>query len=247
MQTTANYGLKKPDGTDVVDIQDFNDNADVIDLALKQAMDAAGAIGSHAATHRPGGSDPIPTAAPSGGLGTANAAGSSTSLARADHTHLAFDSINPVVNGTASAGSAVTAARRDHVHPTDTTRAPLASPALTGTPTAPTPSISDSTTKIATTEFVKSQGYQISTGTVANADKLTTARTFFLTGNVTGSTTFDGSNNVSITATVKDDSHNHVISNVDNLQTTLDGKISGIIGTSAPISPATNLIWIDTN
>ena len=31
MQTTANYGLKKPEGTDVVDIQNFNDNADIID------------------------------------------------------------------------------------------------------------------------------------------------------------------------------------------------------------------------
>lgn len=157
MQTTANYGLKKPDGTDVVDIQDFNDNADVIDLALKQAMDAAGAIGSHAATHRPGGSDAIPTAAPSGGLGTANGVGVSASLARADHTHLAFDSTNPVANGTASAGSAATAARRDHVHPTDTTRAPLASPVLTGTPTAPTAAADTSTTQIATTAFVTGQ------------------------------------------------------------------------------------------
>ncbi|EHQ92124.1 tail fiber protein [Desulfosporosinus youngiae] len=157
MQTTANYGLKKPDGTDIVNIQDFNDNVDVIDQKLKQAMDAAGEIGSHADTHRPGGSDPIPTAAPSGGLGTANAAGSSTSLARADHAHLAFDSTNPVANGTASAGSAATAARRDHVHPTDTTRAPLASPALTGTPTAPTAAADTSTTQIATTAFVTGQ------------------------------------------------------------------------------------------
>lgn len=38
-------------------------------------------------------------------------------------------------------------------------RAPLASPALTGTPTAPTPVSTDNTTKIATTAFVKAQGY----------------------------------------------------------------------------------------
>lgn len=36
MQTTANYALKKPDGTDVVDIQNFNDNADIIDSELKK-------------------------------------------------------------------------------------------------------------------------------------------------------------------------------------------------------------------
>jgi hypothetical protein len=39
------------------------------------------------------------------------------------------------------------------------TYAPLASPALTGTPTAPTPATADNTTKIATTAFVKAQGY----------------------------------------------------------------------------------------
>ncbi|CUU46998.1 hypothetical protein [Clostridium beijerinckii] len=36
MLTTTNYRLKKPEGTDVVDIQNFNDNADIIDQALKK-------------------------------------------------------------------------------------------------------------------------------------------------------------------------------------------------------------------
>ncbi|WP_238915106.1 hypothetical protein [Clostridium sp. YIM B02555] len=35
MQLTNNYKLKKPDGTDVVNIDDFNSNADIIDNALK--------------------------------------------------------------------------------------------------------------------------------------------------------------------------------------------------------------------
>ncbi|MFT8350072.1 hypothetical protein [Clostridium saccharoperbutylacetonicum] len=35
MQLTSNYKLKKPDGTDVVNIDDFNSNADIIDNALK--------------------------------------------------------------------------------------------------------------------------------------------------------------------------------------------------------------------
>ncbi len=42
--------------------------------------------------------------------------------------------------------------------------APLASPALTGTPTAPTPSAADDSTKLATTAYVKSQGYVTSSG-----------------------------------------------------------------------------------
>jgi hypothetical protein len=38
-------------------------------------------------------------------------------------------------------------------------KAPLASPALTGTPTAPTPSTADNSTKLATTAYVQAQGY----------------------------------------------------------------------------------------
>lgn len=63
------------------------------------------------------------------------------------------------------------------------------------------------------------------TSAVATATKLATARTISLTGDVTGSASFDGSANAVITATVADDSHNHTIANVDNLQTTLDGKV----------------------
>lgn len=61
-------------------------------------------------------------------------------------------------------------------------------------------------------------------GNAGTATKLSTARTISLTGDVSGSASFDGSANVSITATVADDSHNHVISNVDGLQTALNGK-----------------------
>ena len=64
-------------------------------------------------------------------------------------------------------------------------------------------------------------------GISANAvssSKWATARTISLTGDVTGSTSMDGTGNVSITATVGDDSHNHIISNIDGLQSALDGK-----------------------
>lgn len=46
-----------------------------------------------------------------------------------------------------------------------------------------------------------------------------------LTGDVTGSGTMTNLGNATITATVADDSHNHVIANVDGLQTALDGKV----------------------
>ena len=59
-------------------------------------------------------------------------------------------------------------------------------------------------------------------GNAGTATKLATARTLALSGDVTGSATFDGSANSTITATVADNSHNHTIANVTNLQTTLD-------------------------
>lgn len=48
--------------------------------------------------------------------------------------------------------------------------------------------------------------------------------TITLAGDVTGSATMTNLGNVSITTTVGDDTHNHVIANVDGLQTALDGK-----------------------
>ena len=62
------------------------------------------------------------------------------------------------------------------------------------------------------------------TGNADTATALETARTIQLSGDVTGSATFDGTANVTITAAVQDDSHAHVISNVDGLQAALDGK-----------------------
>lgn len=61
---------------------------------------------------------------------------------------------------------------------------------------------------------------------VLSATKWTTARTISLTGDVTGSTSIDGSGNVSITATVADDSHSHIIDNVDGLQAALNSKVT---------------------
>jgi hypothetical protein len=60
--------------------------------------------------------------------------------------------------------------------------------------------------------------------TLANA-RLGANATITLSGDVTGSGTFSA-NAVSIEVTVTDDSHNHVISNVDGLQAELDAKMS---------------------
>lgn len=44
MKRTSNYGLYKPEGTDPVDISNFNDNADIIDEQLKKAIDSSGEV-----------------------------------------------------------------------------------------------------------------------------------------------------------------------------------------------------------
>lgn len=65
-------------------------------------------------------------------------------------------SATPLVDATpAVVGTSTRFARGDHVHPTDTSRAPLASPTFTGTPAAPTAALDTNTTQLATTAFVQ--------------------------------------------------------------------------------------------
>jgi len=71
----------------------------------------------------------------------------------------------PLMDGVGAAGASVQASRADHVHPTDTSRAPLASPAFTGNPTAPTPALGDNDTSIATTAFVLANATTVSNAT----------------------------------------------------------------------------------
>jgi hypothetical protein len=82
--------------------------------------------------------------------------------------------VAPIMDSVAAVGTTTKYAREDHVHPSDTSRAPLASPALTGTPTAPTATAGTSTTQIATTAFVQTAGatgsvrYDIAQGLTAS-------------------------------------------------------------------------------
>ena len=64
------------------------------------------------------------------------------------------------------------------------------------------------------------------TGNASTATKLATPRNIALGGDLSGSADFDGIADITITATVADDSHNHIISNIDGLQTALDGKLA---------------------
>lgn len=77
-------------------------------------------------------------------------------------------------------------------------------------------------------------------GNAGTATSLATARTISLSGDVSGSVSFDGSGNVDIVSTVADDSHAHIISNVDGLQTALDAKapLASPALTGTPTAPS---------
>jgi len=61
-------------------------------------------------------------------------------------------------------------------------------------------------------------------GIATEAGKLSVARKISLSGDASGNVSFDGSADVTLSVTVADDSHNHIISNIDGLQSALDSK-----------------------
>jgi hypothetical protein len=123
-----------------------------------------------------------------------------------------YATASPLMDGTAAVGVSAKVAREDHKHPTDTSRAASSHTHGGGDITSAVANATNATTAASCS------------GNAATATKLKTARTISLTGDVTGSASFDGSANASIVATVADDSHNHTIANVDGLQPALNGK-----------------------
>ena len=62
------------------------------------------------------------------------------------------------------------------------------------------------------------------TGNASTASKIQTAITLSVSGDASGSVSFDGSADADIALTIADDSHDHTITNVDGLQAALDAK-----------------------
>jgi hypothetical protein len=115
-------------------------------------------------------------------------------------------------------------------------KASLASPSFTGVPTAPTAPVNTSTTQLATTAFVNNEIANDAPGktgagasgtwpisisgnadTANTATALATSRTISLTGDVSGSASFNGTANASITTAVANDSHTHTSATVTDL------------------------------
>lgn len=90
----------------------------------------------------------------SGSVSLSATTGTDTITITGTNTTYAASTSSPLMDGTAAVGTSTSYARGDHRHPTDTSRAPLASPQFTGTPGAPTAAAGTASTQIATTAFV---------------------------------------------------------------------------------------------
>ena len=88
---------------------------------------------------------------------------------------------------------------------------------------------------ITLTGAVTGSGTMTNLGNVSIATTATADPTLTLEGDVTGSATFTNLGNATLTAVVADDSHNHIISNVDGLQTALDAKLASSSYTAADV------------
>jgi microcystin-dependent protein len=194
MQQTPNLGLNKPEGTDVVDIEDLNVNADILDAKLGASGHShngtagngpkitATGLADEAATDAVIGYRTITdTAAPTSNTGSlttllgclANMVKSITGKS----TWRTFPAINlqTIYNLFGISG---------HSHNGTAGQGPkIAYTNITGTPTS----------------LPANGGTSAScSGNAATATKLATARTIALTGVVTGSGSFDGSGNLNI-------------------------------------------------
>ena len=127
-------------------------------------------------------------------------------------------------------------------------KAPLASPALTGTPTAPTQAQGNNSTRLATTAYVDTLG----------ATKAASAHTHAISEVTSLQTTLDGKAALSHTHTASQISDSTtagraVLTAADaaTQRTSLGLGTASLrniaVGTTAPASPAVNDLWVDTN
>src|SRR5271157_5118161 len=114
------------------------------------------------------------------------------------HTIPAASSTTPAMDGAAAIGSSATYALADHVHPSDTARAPLASPAFTGNPTAPTQSAGNNSTRLATTAYLDTKlGSANGIAMLDSGGKLTSSQ---IPSSLVGAVVYQGTWNASTNA-----------------------------------------------
>ena len=110
----------------------------------------------------------------------------------------------------------------------------------------PTQVSTDNSTNAASTAFVKSQGYLITTDNIATASKLSTSRTFTFNGDISGSGSFDGSANVTIGLTLPNiitaGTYTKITYNAKGLPT----GVSTLLASDIPTLTATKISDFDT-
>lgn len=156
-----------------------------------------------------------------------------------DHgTHVSYSTTAPVMDGTASAGSASTVARSDHKHPTDTSRA---------SKTEFDTHNSDTTKHITSTErtnwgaaYTHSQAAHAPSNAQANVIES-------IKVNGTAQTVTSKSVNITVPTKASDigaaaSSHSHAISDITDLQTTLNNAANAISTNTSSISAHTGRI-----
>ena len=100
---------------------------------------------------------------------------------------------------------------------------------------------------------VNTAGNQNTSGNAATATKWATARTITLGGDLTGSVSIDGSANVTLTAAVVDDSHNHVTGDIDGLAEYIADTVGAMVtsntesGISVTYDDADNTLDFNVN
>jgi len=97
MQNTKNYGLKKPESTDFYNIDDFNENADIIDTELKELEDGK-AEKTHTHTKEQVGLENVPNVTTNNQTPTYTMASSNTTLSSGEKLSTAFGKIAKAVN-----------------------------------------------------------------------------------------------------------------------------------------------------
>ncbi|GDX76021.1 hypothetical protein LBMAG41_10970 [Cyanobium sp.] len=145
---TATQGFQKPNAANLLieDVVRLRAALDALDTEINALEQSRAPLANPTFTGTP--------AAPTAGVNT-----NTPQLATTAFVVGQAGTATPQADGTAAVGTSLRFARQDHVHPTDTTRAPLASPTFTGTPAAPTAGVDTNTPQLATTAFVVGQGY----------------------------------------------------------------------------------------
>lgn len=170
------------------------------------------------------------------GYSSGAGAGSVTSVAVANATGITWTGSPITTSGTLTPTLSANLQSWSGIAPG--TKADIASPAFTGTPTAPTAATATNTTQIATTAYVKAQGYALDSAAVhlAGTETITGAKTFSL-----GATFSDAISSGAATVAALNDVSRHYTAHTNGYGLSItSGAINLVAGPSGAINFVVN-------